>query len=117
MRCTSNHDVGDRKGDDNHRNVFQTHMLLGYQEWAGRKVKSESIHAYKIIVRTKKEDSAFLYTILEAQEGLTAYSTLDFKNADPNRDVELIIPPMLVDDVRALLADMKDIVTILADPA
>ena len=75
------------------------------------------IHAKKIIIRTKKEDSAFLYYILEAQEGLTAYSTLNYVPHDPFRDVELIFSPELEKDVRALLVDLADILVPLPESA
>ena len=67
------------------------------------------IHAKTITIRTKKEDSAFLYHVLEANEGLTAYSTLDYVPHHPYRDVELIFSPELEADVRALLEDLSDI--------
>ena len=78
-------------------------------------MKTDQIHAYQIIVRTSREDSAFLYHILEAHEGLTAYSTLEFKEGDLHRDVVLIIPPNRVNEVRSLLADLVNFVTVLKD--
>jgi hypothetical protein len=74
------------------------------------------VHASKMIVRTTKEDSAFLYKLLEAHEGLTAYSTLEFKNADPYRDVMLIIPPGAEAAVKRLLQDLESFVVILPTP-
>jgi hypothetical protein len=70
-------------------------------------------HAYRMIIRTKKEDSALIYHLLEAHEGLTTYSTMDFRTADPHRDLELWIPQNFVVDVKALLMDWADFVQVL----
>ena len=72
-------------------------------------------HAHKIFIRTKKEDSAFVYHILEAQEGLAAYSTLDFKPHDPYRDLELLVPKELVHQAEALLETLGEMVIRLPD--
>lgn len=63
--------------------------------------------ALKIQVRTKKEDSARLYHILEAHEGLTAYCTLEHRRGEQHRDVELIFAPESHADVLALIEDLK----------
>ena len=67
----------------------------------------------RMVVRTTKEDSAFFYAVLEASEGLASYSTVKHQPGNPNRDVELLIPLQLVNDVKNLLEQMKDIVEIL----
>ncbi|MBC7396143.1 MAG: hypothetical protein H7333_01765 [Bdellovibrionales bacterium] len=72
-------------------------------------------HAHKIFIRTKKEDSAFMYAILEASEGLAAYTTLIFDSHDPYRDLELLVPEELLSEVNDLLTSMSDIVTILPE--
>jgi hypothetical protein len=74
-------------------------------------------HAHKIFIRTKKEDSAFVYHIFEAHEGLVAYSTLPHLTHDPFRDLELLVTPELKEDLHALLQDLSEYVTILPDPA
>jgi hypothetical protein len=61
-------------------------------------------------IRVKKEDSAFVYFILESYEGITSYSTLDFKQGDPHRDLELRIPPDFVQEVNDLLKSFGDLV-------
>jgi hypothetical protein len=76
---------------------------------------SEQINAIRMVVRTKKQDSAILYHLLEAHEGLTAYSTLDFRTADPHRDVELLISPDFVADVKILLEEWKDWVEVMPE--
>jgi hypothetical protein len=75
---------------------------------------SAPVPASKMIVRTTKENSAFLYNLLEAHEGLTAYSTLEFKQADPYRDVELMIPPGSEAAVKKLIQDLESFVIILS---
>lgn len=73
--------------------------------------------AHKIFIRMKKEDSAFIYSVLEAHEGFAAYSTLPISRHDPYCDMKLIVPADFLSSVNELLADLKDKVTILArDP-
>ncbi len=64
----------------------------------------------KKIIRVKKEDSAYVYFILESYEGITSYSTLEFKTGDAHRDLELRIPPDYVNEVQDLLMRMGDLV-------
>jgi hypothetical protein len=61
-------------------------------------------------IRVRKQDSAFVYFVLEASEGMTSYSTLEFKPGDPYRDLELRIPPDFVADVEDLLKSLGDMV-------
>ena len=73
------------------------------------------IPAKKIIIRTRKEDSAFVYHVFEAHEGLTAYSTLPFMPHDPQRDLELLVAPESLNDLRTILKDLAGLVVILED--
>ena len=73
------------------------------------------IHAKKIIVRSRKEDSAFLYHTLEAHDGLVAYSTLSFEPHDRHRDLELLVAPESLNELRSVLHDLGDLVVILED--
>ena len=50
-------------------------------------------------VQVTKEDSAFFYALLEAQEGMTAYSTLPHTVGDRYREIELWIPDGFLTDV------------------
>ncbi|MBU6153701.1 MAG: hypothetical protein KGP28_05305 [Bdellovibrionales bacterium] len=70
-------------------------------------------HAHKIFIRTKKEDSAFVYHVFEAHEGLVSYSTLPHQAHDPFRDLELLVTEELRSDLEALLEDMREYVTVL----
>jgi hypothetical protein len=72
--------------------------------------------AHKIFIRTRKEDSAFLYHLLEAHEGLAAYTTLPHRPHDPFRDMELIVTEGFRRDLEDLLCELSDWVTVLPDP-
>lgn len=61
-------------------------------------------------IRVKKEDSAFVYFILESHEGIVSYSTLDFEKGDLYRDLELRIPPDFIDEVEKVLEQLGDII-------
>ncbi|MCK5884856.1 MAG: hypothetical protein KAG61_14295 [Bacteriovoracaceae bacterium] len=41
------------------------------------------------VIRIPKEESAFTYFILEANEGLAFYSTLPFEKGSPYRDIDI----------------------------
>jgi len=58
----------------------------------------------------RKEESAFVYFILESYEGITSYSTLDFKKGDPHRDLELRIPGDFIAEVNDLLHYFGDLI-------
>lgn len=60
-----------------------------------------------MILRVRKEDSAYLYQVLESYEGLTNFSTLDSKANPAFRDIELHIPPDLRAEVMLLVERLK----------
>ena len=64
----------------------------------------------KRTIRVKKEDSAYIYFILESYEGITSYSTLDFEVGSPYRDLELRIPVAFLTEVEDLLKGFGDLV-------
>lgn len=68
--------------------------------------------ASRLVVRTRKEDSAFFYHVLEAQEGLTAYSTLFEQPQAHYREVELLFTEENRGDVMALLRDLGPLVAV-----
>ena len=68
------------------------------------------IDAIRRKIRVRKEDSAFVYFILESQEGITAYSTLDFTPQDAHRDLLLMVPPDFNGEVDRLLKELGDLV-------
>lgn len=75
-------------------------------------------HAHKIFIRTKTEDSVFVYHVLEAQDGLASYSTLAFKSHDPFRDMEILVSPDSVAELEDLLRTLGEMVMFLpGDPS
>jgi hypothetical protein len=68
------------------------------------------LNSLKKVIRVKKEDSAYVYFILESYEGITSYSTLDFKTGDLYRDLELRIPPDFEEEVEILLKSLGDLI-------
>jgi len=66
------------------------------------------------VIRVRKEDSAFVYFVLEAQEGITAYSTLPFTPGDAYRDLELQIPPDFVEETEDLLKSLGEMVLLIS---
>lgn len=62
----------------------------------------------QIHIRVRKEDSAWVYFVLESEEGITAYSTLPFTVGDPHRDLELHVPPDFVAEVEEILVRLGD---------
>jgi hypothetical protein len=61
-------------------------------------------------IRVRKEDSAFVYFILESYEGITSYSTLDFQVGDAHRDLELRIAPDFLEEVDRLMLSLGDMI-------
>lgn len=62
-------------------------MILGKQ-------LTEKVHqsVVKIRVRVRSEDSAFVYFVMEAHEGVMSYRTLDHQEGVAYRDLEVLIP-------------------------
>jgi hypothetical protein len=58
-------------------------------------------------VRILSKDSAFAYQLLEANEGVCAYSTLEIENP-LYRDLELIVPTGMIEEMNQLLNELKD---------
>ncbi|MGZ3652684.1 MAG: DUF4911 domain-containing protein [Bdellovibrionota bacterium] len=56
-----------------------------------------------MVIRVRKQDSAYLYQVLESYEGLANYSTLPAEKGIPYRDVILHIAPDLRREVEALI--------------
>ncbi len=63
--------------------------------------------AVKRRIRVRKEDSAYIYCILEASEGIAAYSTLPHKAGELHRDLELQIPVAFLTDVERLISHLR----------
>ena len=59
-------------------------------------------------IRVRKEDSAFVYAVLEASEGIASYSTVDYRAGEWSRDLELQIPAGLRQEVDATLKSLEE---------
>lgn len=66
--------------------------------------------AFRKRIRVKKEDSAFVYCILESHEGIASYSTLPHQEGDAFRDLELTIPEPFREEVDRVLRQLGDII-------
>lgn len=60
------------------------------------------------ILRVPKDQAAFLYFQLEANEGLCFYSTLDQSLRESFRDIEIFSPASLEKEVRHFFESMQD---------
>ena len=56
-----------------------------------------------MVIRVRKQDSAYLYQVLESYEGLANYSTLPVAKELPYRDIVLHVAPDLRKEVEALV--------------
>ncbi len=61
-----------------------------------------------LTIRVRKQDSAFVYAILEAEEGIAAYSTLEGPITEAHRDLELQVPLDFIPDVKRVLDQLGD---------
>ena len=61
-------------------------------------------------IRCRKEDSAFIYCILESHEGIVSYSTVDYGAGQAHRDLELRIPPDFAEEVERVMKELGDLV-------
>lgn len=61
-------------------------------------------------IRVRKQDSAFVYCVLEAHEGVASYSTLPNGPQDPHRDIELNVPVDFAAEVEEILKELGDLV-------
>jgi hypothetical protein len=66
--------------------------------------------AFRKTIRVRKEDSAFVYCILESHEGIASYSTLPHHEGDAFRDLELTIPECFRQEVDRVLQELGDII-------
>jgi hypothetical protein len=66
------------------------------------------MEALKKKIRVKKEDSAYVYFILESHEGITSYSTLPHHVGDLHRDLELTFSSDFASEVDEILEDLGE---------
>ncbi len=69
--------------------------------------------AHKIFIRTHKRDSAFVYAVLEAHEGLVAYTTLPHQHHAQTRELELLVPESSLSELDAVLESLGSMVEVL----
>jgi hypothetical protein len=62
---------------------------------------------YLVIVRVPKEDSAFLYFTLEANEGICYYSTLDYETGTTFRDIDIQGSPEFFSSLMRILDSLQ----------
>lgn len=58
----------------------------------------------------RKEDSAFVYHILESYDGLASPTTLDHRTGEAHRDVELWYPKSREDELQAFIKSLGEMV-------
>lgn len=63
---------------------------------------------YHLIIRVPKEESSFVYFILEANEGLAFYSTLDHQEGDAHRDIDISTSISFKDDLQYLIKKLSN---------
>lgn len=66
-------------------------------------------------IRAPKEETVFLYALLESYEGLASYSTVDYSSSKPYRDMELRFSVDFKEDIDRLLSQLESIVYIIED--
>lgn len=70
-------------------------------------LQSDPSRSSKRRIRVRSEDSAFIYSILEASNGVCAYSTLPNESGDRHRDLELVVPEGFEIEVDQILAELN----------
>ena len=60
-----------------------------------------------MVLRVRKEDSAYLYQVLESYEGLTNYSTLHREKGHSHCEVVLHLAPDLRTQVEILVENLR----------
>ena len=58
---------------------------------------------YQTVIRVNKEDSAFIYFQLEANEGVCFYSTLKESLGEPYRDIKVTAHISLAEETKRIL--------------
>lgn len=59
-------------------------------------------------IRVRKQDSAFVYNILESHGGVMSYSTLPHEPGTAYRDLELRIAPDFLADAERILREIGE---------
>lgn len=77
----------------------------------------QNTQLFHIVIRLNKEDSAFFYFQLEANDGICFYSTLDYPVHAQYRDIDLKGDIKLLDQMRHIIkqCEIKFKIEILVD--
>ena len=67
----------------------------------------------EVRIRTSKRDSAFVYAVLEASEGIASFSTLPFQTSDPHRDLLIRFTPGFREEIEATLKSLGERVYVI----
>ena len=73
-----------------------------------RALVNHNRNLFKKIIRVHKKDSAFTYFILESNEGLCFYSTLQSSLNAPYRDIEMIGSSDFLEEINHLLKQLHE---------
>jgi hypothetical protein len=65
-----------------------------------------------MVIRVRKQDSAYVYQVLESYEGLTNYSTIPSPKGTPHCDIQLHIAPDLRGHVEDLITRLATEISI-----
>lgn len=65
------------------------------------------------IIRVNREDSAFVYAILESLEGMASFSTLDCPKTAHYRDIALFIPTHFAQEIEQVIIGLRKKMPIL----
>jgi hypothetical protein len=60
-----------------------------------------------MVIRVRKQDSAYFYQLLESYEGLASFSTLPSEKDAPYRDIAIHAAPDLRREVEALISRVE----------
>lgn len=74
---------------------------------------SNALDYKQLILRANKEDTAFLYFILEANEGISFYSTLEELPGGNLRDVVVTYPILLEKEFLIMLNSLRKDINII----
>ncbi len=62
----------------------------------------------RVVIRVSKEDSARVYALIEAYEGIAMISTLPHVSGDRWRDLELTVPQLFWEDWVRLVGTLQE---------
>src|SRR4051794_8772097 len=94
---------------------FPVLLTISGESGLSKMIRGAKILSIQKKIRVRREDSVFVYWVLESHEGIAAYSTLGFKPGDPHRDLMIFIPPDFHEEAERVLTSLGDIIYELKD--